>query len=222
MTKNTYLYFALLLLLTVSCGRRSYPQLLLTADSLAEVCPDSAIALLKAYAPQAEGQSTAVRNYYDLLCIKASDKAYIRNTTDSVIRRLVDYYEHGGDKHLLPIAYYYAGRIYSDLNDAPQAIDYFQKAVDNMQGDIYLGYKERAYSQMGHLYRERLLDNESRQIFKKSLAISRQARDTTMTIYNLRDIACIYDYNESPDSSLSLFQEALSLARKIKKYISNK
>lgn len=31
----------------VSCGRKRYPQSLITADSLASVDPDSAIALLK-------------------------------------------------------------------------------------------------------------------------------------------------------------------------------
>ena len=28
---------------------------------------------------------------------------------------------------LLPEAYYYAGRVYADLGNAPQALDYYQK-----------------------------------------------------------------------------------------------
>ena len=215
MMKNTYLYSALLLLLTVSCGHRSYPQLLLTADSLAEVCPDSAIALLKTYAPQVKGQSTAVRNYYDLLCIKASDKAYIRNTTDSVILRLVDYYEHGGDKHLLPVAYYYAGRVYRDLNDAPQALEFFQKAVSLMVEPFYLKQKELTYNQMGHLFRRQRLDSDARKMYNKSFLCARQMNDTLMMIFNLRDIACIYDYKTEPDSSLPRFKQALHLSYSI-------
>lgn len=109
------LFFLLLLLLAVfaSCGGdRRAEALLASADSLADVDADSARRLLGSLRDEMESSSRSVRNHYALLCIKADDKAYIRQTSDSAILRLVDYYEHGGDERLLPVAYYYAGRAY--------------------------------------------------------------------------------------------------------------
>ena len=60
----------------------------------------------------------------------AADKAYMRHTSDTLIRQVVAYYEDGADPWLLPEAYYYAGRVYSDLGDAPQALDYFERAAE--------------------------------------------------------------------------------------------
>ncbi len=68
--------------------------------------------------------------YYQLLTIKARDKAYITHTSDSLILEVLHYYEKRKDKKHLPEAYYYAGRIYRDLGDAPQALEYFFKAID--------------------------------------------------------------------------------------------
>jgi hypothetical protein len=47
--------------------------------------------------------------YWRLLRIKASDKAYIPFTSDSAAIAVMHYYEDGGDRALLPTAYYYAG-----------------------------------------------------------------------------------------------------------------
>ena len=93
-----------------------------------------------------------VRMYHRLLTIKAADKAYVRHTSDSLIKKVVAYYEDDGDKSLLPEAYYYAGRVYRDLGDAPQALDYFEQAADALplQGQEVLAGK--IYSQTGSLF----------------------------------------------------------------------
>lgn len=77
-----------------------------------------------------EPESTQM--YYRLLSIKAYDKAFIPLTSDSLILPVLHYYINRNDKRHLPEAYYYAGRIYRDLGDAPQALDYFEKALDAM------------------------------------------------------------------------------------------
>jgi len=90
------------LLALMTCRHKpSYPAALLQADSLTLVEPEEAISLLNSLAKDMETAPKASRMYYDLLCIKANDKAYITHTSDSLIRRLVDYYEDEGDKQLL-------------------------------------------------------------------------------------------------------------------------
>ena len=75
--------------------------------------------------------------YYDLLDLKVNDKMYVRHTSDSLIKRITAFYETYGDRDKLLESYYYMGRVYRDLNDAPEALKYFQKALD-VAGDTII------------------------------------------------------------------------------------
>ena len=118
----------LLCLCLVACRQAPCPALLLQADSLLRTGPDSAMALLRQAAPLMAQEPEATRMYYRLLCVKAADKAYVPHTSDSLIRPVIAYYEEHRDKRHLPEAYYYGGRVYRDLGDAPQAVVYLQRA----------------------------------------------------------------------------------------------
>lgn len=83
--------------------------------------------------------------YYRLLCVKAADKAYIKHTSPKEINEILNHYEKGGDSRLLPAAYFYAGSVYRDLNDAPQAVEYFQKALEYVP-EKDLRMKSRIYN----------------------------------------------------------------------------
>jgi hypothetical protein len=116
MKKHGLIYLLLPLLLLTACGRHyDYPHELLAADSLCEVSPDSALLCLQDMSTQMLQGPEPVRRYYQLLTIRAADKAYIPHTSDSLILQLVEYYEHEGDPSLLPTAYYYAGRVLHDM-----------------------------------------------------------------------------------------------------------
>lgn len=141
-----------LLSLLCACGSRSYPPSLLTADSLASVRPDSALSLLKALERDTADMPLAHRMYYRLLCVKAADKAYLPHTSDSLIRPILHYYIKEDDPRLLPEAYYYAGRVYRDLGDAPQALDYFEQSLEAMRKHENLEVKNKVYAQMSTLF----------------------------------------------------------------------
>ena len=140
------LIIILLPLYFLSCDSKSYPHVLQLADSLANTCPDSAIALLEQFKDSASQESKETQMYYQLLTIKARDKAYITHTSDSLILEVLHYYEKKKDKKHLPEAYYYAGRIYRDLGDAPQALDYFFKAIDASSACMNYRLTSRIYS----------------------------------------------------------------------------
>ena len=73
-------------------------------------------------------------------------------TADSLIRPILHYYIKEGDPRLLPDAYYYAGRVYRDLGDAPQALDYFEQSLEAMRKHENLEVKNKVYAQMGTLF----------------------------------------------------------------------
>lgn len=120
MYRFSHILLCSLLPLLCACGPQRYPSSLTLADSLASVRPDSALALLESLERDTADMPLAHRMYYRLLCIKAADKAYLPHPSDSLIRPVLHYYMEDGDKRLLPEAYYYAGRVYRDLGDAPR------------------------------------------------------------------------------------------------------
>ena len=214
------LFFLLLLLLAffASCGGNRRAEALLTsADSLADVDADSARRLLGSLRDEMESSSRSVRNHYALLCIKADDKAYIRQTSDSAILRLVDYYEHGGDERLLPVAYYYAGRAYRALNDAPQALDYLQKAAEAIEEQsLNTPLLGKIYSQIGYILTYQGFYSEAFKNHVASYRVSKIYKDTIAMIYNLRDIGEAYWKTNESDSAVFYYEKAEQLSLDIK------
>ena len=115
--------------LLFSCGHHPYPHSLLLVDSLAVVNPDSALSLLKQLSSQNNHWDETETMYYRLLCIKVADNRKQIIPDANAITSIVDYYESKNDTSLLPYAYYYAGRTYSELQDNPAALEYFRKAA---------------------------------------------------------------------------------------------
>ena len=205
-------FFLLVLLGLCACGQDSYPSALLRADSLVSVAPDSTCALLARWADSAAHAPERVRMYHALLTVKAADKAYAKHTSDSLIRQVVAYYEDGGDKSLLPEAYYYAGRVYRDLGDAPQALDYFERAADALlpRGQEVLAGK--IYSQTGTLFLYQRMYKEALEMFRRAYAYDVKAGDVRGQVFDLRDMGDAYQGLEKTDSALVCIQKAYGLA----------
>ena len=117
---RTAVYSIFILLLT-ACGDFDYRPELLSIDKLSSDNPKRAIKQLDSLKAEMQTAPEHEQMYYQLLRIKAADKAYIDHTSDIEIQKLLDYYESAGsDKSLLAEVYYYAGSVYRDLNDAPR------------------------------------------------------------------------------------------------------
>ena len=212
--KHVVLFSSLLLVLLglCACGHGSYPAALHRADSLADACPDSARALLARWADSARLAPRRVQMYHRLLTVKAADKAYVRHTSDTVIKDVVAYYEDGADPWLLPEAYYYAGRVYSDLGDAPQALDYFERAAEALPPKGREMLAGKIYSQMGTLFMYQQMHEEALQMYRRVYAVEVEAGDVRGQIFSLRDIANAYQRLEKVDSALVYTQRAYALA----------
>lgn len=214
MKPNTrFILLTYLLLCLCACSRKPYPQSLLTADSLTNIQPDSAIALLKLLKDSISTASKATQIYYQLLCIKANDKAYIRHTTDSLILPVLHYYIEKDDKRHLSEAYYYAGRVYRDLEDAPQALDYFNKALENISPeDTNYRLKSNIFSQMGTLFLYQKTFDEAIKMFKESQECDKVLKDSVGMVFNLRDIAYSHRSNNQFDSAFCYFRRSYDMA----------
>lgn len=205
----------MLLAFVFACRRPVYSPQLVEADSLCEVNEtERALKTLHLLAKDTAQMNDDELFYYHLLTIKASDKSYIPSTSDSLIRRILAHYENGGDERLLPEVYYYAGRVYSDLGDAPQALDYFQKALDLVENDTTnLKLKSVIYSQMGYTAYLCNLYDKALDMHRGCYECGVLSKDTVGMIYGLMDMAVCYESIEKIDSATQLYNKALQLAK---------
>lgn len=204
-----------IIIMTCACTRHSYPQSLKNADSLCNTNADSAISLLRSIKKDIGHSPEYTRMYYRLLCIQAKDKADRMKPEEEKenITAIVDYYEKHGDKDLLPIAYYYAGRIYRELKEAPQALAYMQKSKDALIDSDNTELLSRVYSQIGYLQYFQEMYDESLKMFTASYKCSKEINDTIGVILGLRDISTAYEAKNKYGKALESLQEAYCLAK---------
>ena len=209
--KKVLLPIIALLLLICSCHRRPvYPSQLLEADSLCSVQPDSAIALLEELKAENAQWDKATQMYHNLLTVKAHDKAFITHTSDSMMLQVLSYYEHGGDKQLLPEAYYYMGSTYRDLNDAPRALEYYQKALEVMpEGASPL--RRYVNNQMGWLFYRQKLYDEALSHYQQSFSNDSILGDKAEMASDLVNIGTIYNNKNMYPASLERYKLAREL-----------
>ena len=128
----------------------SYPPLIRQAEYWAEACPDSAIACLDSIDASLQELTEEERMYCHMLRIKAEDKLYIPHTSDSLINRIVRFYEQQGDDRRLAEALYYKAGVYRDCNEPSRAIrTYLSAAEVGCNHDTLNG---RIYGQLAALY----------------------------------------------------------------------
>ena len=182
------------------------------AGRLADTRPDSAIALLDSLSSAINQADKATRMRYDLMLIKSRDKAYIEHRNDSMIAPVVEYFTDHTDPDLTPLALYYAGRIYSDLGDAPRALDYFQKAVNAIGDDTikHYGLYKICHSQIAELFMHQHLFNYALNSAIKAVDLS----SPEMLHWDYEMIACIYYEIGTIDSSLTYYKRAYDSALK--------
>ena len=157
------------------------------------------------------------RARFALLRVKAADKAYVRHTSDSLIRTALAYYEnHTGSDHY-PEALYYGGRVYSDLGDLPTALRYFQTAVDAVPNNEE-NRKLRCHilSQTGRLLDDLRLYDEAATYIKQLLDIEYAMKDSVNVMYNLELLGIVYAHKHDYITADSLFRESLKIARHCK------
>ena len=211
---RSYFYIWLLSVIALmGCsGQTTYPEAMKQAESCMDAHPDSAFHLLTTYKDSVHTLSDEARMYYHLLTIQAKDKLYITHTDDSLINRIVQFYEEENRPERLMLAYYYQGSVYRDMNDAPRALQAFQQVADMNLNRPPSDLMARTYNQMGTLFAYQGLYDESleanRQAARQFLLQGKKNR----TSYAYRDMARMFDMKKQKDSALFYYHKAHSMA----------
>lgn len=193
--------------LMVACGSHTTDPRLADIASIVADKPHDALQQLDSIKP-AE-LTEADRHYFDLLSIKARDKAYIDHTSDSLILDVIDYYtSHPGDHNLLYAeALYYGGRVYSDLGDYPTSLRYFQSALDKLPADTpNQRLRGTVHSQTGRLLNTLRLYDRAIPYIEESIRVDSILRDSVGLMYDNRLLGSIYLHQNKLDSAENSFK----------------
>ena len=211
--------FVVAILVTMSMGcttnkSHGFEGVLAIADSLANATQynDSAVRLLEQVKDSMLRQDEATQMAYKLMRIKAYDRARQPYDGEDEIFDILEYYENKGDKALLPVALYYAGRHTAKQHDTPSALDYFHRAYELIGNDSsnYMNWK--ISRQIGKLYSQQMLYEESRKHFVDGFRYSIASKDTVGAIWNIRDIGGSYQMLGDKITCDSFLHKALRLA----------
>lgn len=168
---------------------------------------------LASFAADTARQPRHIRMYHRLLCVKANDKAYIPHTSDSVILPVVAYYQDKGDEKRFPEVYYYAGRVYRDLGNILQAMDYFEDALDAIhKQDTRHPLEVKVYSQLGTLYAYRQMYKEALDMYAECLLMHKANGDSVGMVFSLRDVGNMCRELHHSDKALRCYKEAKNIA----------
>ena len=219
--KEKVIYLLLILLILASCaGNRKYDDLMQRADSIMDVDDDSAtvaIRMLDGIKPQLPEFSQSQKMRYELLRHKAMNKACITFTSDSVMKEVVDYYDHHGSANERMLANYVLGCVYRDMHEAPMALEYYNKATeqaDTTAADCDYGTLYRVYSQMGFLFSKQYLPYQELNAFGKAEKYAYLAKDTLNAIINYQNKGEAYGYLGKKDSVIAINLQAAKLFKK--------
>ena len=216
MRKRTIALIAILTALLAACTEKTdYNTLLVRADSLMNLHPDSALNILESISTESL-KTKADRAYYALLLTQARDKNYIVQTDDSLIRIAVRYYDSMRDNRMQARAYYLWGSVCRDKNRQTEAIEKYIRATDLAQkaGDeVLLG---RIYANAGYIYYLQKFYAKADSIYRQAEQISIRLKDTSLQISSLAMQGNIQLYQKKYQQAEKKLLQAESLLKEVR------
>lgn len=156
------------------------------------------------------------RQYYDFLLIKSRDKAFITHTSDSLILRVIENEENNKDRGRYAEALYYGGRVYHDLGDLPTALNYYQKALDNISEDERDDhFRAPLFSQTSGLLDKLRLYDQALSCAEETLKLNTANNDSVNMMYSYDLLGYISIHAKKYDAAEKYINSAKDLARKI-------
>ena len=223
-SRNILLFVLFLASLLPACKEQpAMPAELQEINEMLEGKPGNPYYPLRDYKQKAHEQPEAIRMYYDFLTIKFENRhmVYDRRSelyhhSDSLITNVLRYYEETDNRKLLPEIYYYAGRIYAKMGDAPRALDYYHQALNAASAQTPERLMQRIYFQMGHLFWFQSVYNEALKAQLKSLSYKQLAADSVSEVFILKNLGVTYADIGKTDSAFFYYKEALQKAETLR------
>lgn len=189
-----------------SCSSSVKSPLLLSADSLMEIYPDSALSILESISSP-QKLPRADRALYALLLTQARHKNYIALGDDSLIKTAVEYYGDKKKSVRAAKAHYYWGATYGEKGYTSFAVDEYLTAIRLMPvRDEFLAM---IYDNLADCYEKDELFDIAIDAYRETYQILKGGSQQT---YPLRGIARMCLLQNKKDSALFYYHQALDCA----------
>ena len=189
-----------------SCSSSVKSPLLLSADSLMEIYPDSALSILESISSP-QKLPCADRALYALLLTQARHKNYIALGDDSLIKTAVEYYGDKKKSVRAAKAHYYWGATYREKGYTSFAVEEYLAAIRLMPvRDEFLAM---IYDNLAECYEEDRLYNVAIENYRAAYQILKGGNGQT---FPMRGIARVFLLQNEKDSALFYYQRALDSA----------
>ena len=189
-----------------SCSSSVKSSLLLSADSLMEIYPDSALSILESISSP-QKLPRADRALYALLLTQARHKNYIALGDDSLIKTAVEYYGDKKKSVRAAKAHYYWGATYGEKGYTSFAVDEYLTAIRLMPvRDEFLAM---IYDNLADCYEKDELFDIAIDAYREAYQILKGGSQQT---YPLRGIARMCLLQNKKDSALFYYHQALDCA----------
>ena len=146
--------------------------------------------------------------------LQARNQADSLLTDDSLAISLCDYFDNHGSPNEQMLAHYLLARTYTDMGEAPQALDEFHRAAecaDTTTADCNYSQLSRAYGQMAELLYKHQLPRNAIRAFQQAYHFSSLANETNIApCYYAQQGKCYYDLS-LPDSALIITEKAVQM-----------
>lgn len=189
-----------------SCSSSVKNPLLLSADSLMETRPDSALSVLESISSP-QKLSRAERAYYAVLLTQAKHKNYIPLEDDSLIKTAVEYYGDRKKSINAARAHYYLGATYREKGRIPFAVDEYLTAIRLMP--VENEFMAMMYDNLAECYEDDDLDDVAMDTYRSAYKI---LKGKSNQAYPLRGIARVFLLQNKKDSALCYYNQGLKCA----------
>lgn len=190
------------------------PGVLLQIDSLCSADPQRAMHMLDSVAPLLDKNDKYVQAKYNLLKVKARDKADLPLKQNPQMKKVAAFYAtHGTDNERME-AFYYLGSTFRDEYDSPNAVKNYLKAIDiakNSEEGVDTVLLVNVYSQLLLIFEGQ--SNYEMELYytKKKTEIQEQAGVTDAR--DLTDLASVYYLMGKTDSAFFYYEKVLDWLR---------
>ena len=211
-------YLVIVIGALLGCGeRREYREMLSRAEEMMNDHPDSALMILDSLGQHEKEFGRHFRMQYLLHRTNAASKTSERFSSDSLVKDLADHFDSRGTTNERVLAHYLLGLAYSDMGEAPKAVNSFQNAIeaaDTTASDFSFATLSCAYSQMATIYRRQLLLTNEIEARKKASHYAFRANQVQWALYDKVMSSGAYILLNKKDSAEIILKSALEQYRK--------
>jgi len=220
MKRLVFIYISIVIAALIGCNGRKMTYRLEVISKIADSNPDSALTLLGKYDHEKKDWDKGDRMHYELVRLKAENKAGATFMSDSIIKDVVNYYKSKGNANQKMLSYYLLGRTYSDMEEAPEALQAYYDAIsqaDTTSTDCDYSTLTAVYGQMSRIFHKQNLPHDEIWALKHYIEYIRRNESLEEYIIAKEQMIRPYYLLNEKDSVLQIINDTYSVLKHLGK-----